>query len=105
MAKAPKKSAKEASSIFHNIMKASVKDNTKPARGKNYDFTEKIGGKQFHFRKDSDTKYSLWTVPIDGGAFFAEKNKKEDWLIYGRFFDTQADTAIKHHEESKKDQL
>lgn len=30
MAKAKKKSAKEASNIFHNIMQASVKDNPKP---------------------------------------------------------------------------
>lgn len=30
MAKAKKKSAKEASSIFHNIMQASVKGNPKP---------------------------------------------------------------------------
>jgi len=30
MAKAKKKSAKEASNIFHSIMKASVKDNPKP---------------------------------------------------------------------------
>jgi hypothetical protein len=30
MAKAKKKSAKEASNIFHNIMQASVKGNPKP---------------------------------------------------------------------------
>jgi hypothetical protein len=32
MAKAKKKSAKEASNIFHNIMKASVKDNRTPKK-------------------------------------------------------------------------
>jgi hypothetical protein len=32
MAKTKKKSAKEASNIFHSIMKASVKDNPKPKR-------------------------------------------------------------------------
>jgi hypothetical protein len=32
MAKAKKKSAKEASNTFHNIMKASVKNNPKPKK-------------------------------------------------------------------------
>ncbi len=32
MAKATKKSAKESSSIFHNIMAASVKNNPKPKK-------------------------------------------------------------------------
>lgn len=34
MAKAKKKSAKEASNIFHSIMKASVKGNPKPKKEK-----------------------------------------------------------------------
>jgi hypothetical protein len=34
MAKAKKKSAKEASNIFHNIMRASVKGNPKPKEKK-----------------------------------------------------------------------
>jgi hypothetical protein len=34
MAKAKKKSAKKASEIFHNIMKASVKGNPKPIKKK-----------------------------------------------------------------------
>jgi hypothetical protein len=34
MAKAKKKSAKEASNIFHDIMKASVKDNPKSKKEK-----------------------------------------------------------------------
>ena len=33
MAKAKKKSAKESSQIFHNIISASVKDNPKPKKG------------------------------------------------------------------------
>ena len=32
MAKAPKKTAKEASNVFHNIMAASVKGNPKPVK-------------------------------------------------------------------------
>jgi hypothetical protein len=34
MAKAKKKSAKDASSVFHKIMQASVKDNPKPKQSK-----------------------------------------------------------------------
>lgn len=34
MAKGAKKSATEASNIFHNIMQASVKDNPKPKKAK-----------------------------------------------------------------------
>jgi hypothetical protein len=34
MAKASKKSAKESSNIFHNIMAASVKGNSKPKKNK-----------------------------------------------------------------------
>jgi hypothetical protein len=34
MAKAKKKSAKEASDVFHNIMAASVKGNPKPVKKK-----------------------------------------------------------------------
>lgn len=37
MAKAKKKSAKEASGLFHNIMKASVKGNPKPKTKKTKD--------------------------------------------------------------------
>jgi hypothetical protein len=37
MAKAKKKSTKEASNIFHSIMQASVKDNPKPAPKKKSD--------------------------------------------------------------------
>ena len=103
MAKAAKKkSSKEASNTFHSIMQASVKGNSQKI--KNYDFTHRIGGKQFHFKKDSDTKYSITQIPITGVSFFAEKNGNGDWCIYGCLFDTKVDTLIKHNEEAKKNQ-
>jgi hypothetical protein len=89
MAKAAKKkSAKEASNIFHNIMQASLKENPKPVKTNNM-----TKAKIDELKKDLDKKFAkhVNTVENDNTGGISTSKKlylgaltawEDAWLIY-----------------------